>query len=265
MVTSLVDKLKRITEKTKILEQKGIEVNNAEAALKAKTQERIRFDSFHSINTPKCLYPVEMPLNRGKIGNTNVTIAHGNMTDICADAYLVPQFNNSASFGGVGGSVARSGAEKGIEAYNNIVKKLGTQEFGTIHITESHGGKSSRLIHAVTVGSGKENEFEIVEKAVYNALKKAQEHGIKSVVMPEIGTGIIGNLTDAQSANAMMRGIRKFSAEGGKMDICIDIFRNQQGFSEFSKILNNATYDVPISKTGGRKFDIGRFIDEINI
>ena len=170
----------------------------------------------------QCVLPKNMKYDSGNIGDVTVKVASGDLTTVKADAYLVPEFNSCVSEGGVGGAIWRNGGSKGLDAYEQIIKTQGKQEFGTVHITESGGGNSSKLIHAVTVGSGAENEFEVVQKAVYNALKSAEEQGLSSVAMPALGTGIIGNLTNEQSAQAMMSAIRQFTNEGGKIRIAIE-------------------------------------------
>ena len=77
---------------------------------------------------------------KGKIQNNDVTIALGDMTKLPADAFVVPQFTGAASFGGVGGAVARSGAKKGLDLFQEFVNQQGDQKFGTVLLTEAGGG-----------------------------------------------------------------------------------------------------------------------------
>jgi len=49
------------------------------------------------------------------IGKIKTKIVAGDMTTFSADAYVIPQFQGAASFGGVGGAVARAGGVKGLE------------------------------------------------------------------------------------------------------------------------------------------------------
>ncbi|MFA6255989.1 MAG: macro domain-containing protein [Candidatus Absconditabacterales bacterium] len=122
-----------------------------------------------------------------------ISLVLGDMTQISADAYIVPHFNGEASFGGVGGAIANGGAIKGMEEYEQMVEqekkaKGGSienfQEWSKATVTESGGGNSKFLIHVVSVDSGKENEFDVVSGAVYNALSEATKRGLKNVVIP---------------------------------------------------------------------------------
>ena len=215
---------------------------------------------------PAMIRPCELPKGMrhhdGNIGNVSVSVASGDITTIKADAYLVPEFKMGASDAGVGGAIWSRGAGKGMEAYNNIIKTQGEQEFGSVHVTESGGGNSSKLIHAVTVNSGAENEFAVVQKAVYNALKAAEKQGLTSIAIPQVGTGIIGRLTDEQSAQAIMSAIKQFSDEGGQMDVSLVIYGNQRAYNTFSTKLDNGSYANAgaVSTVGGRELNSGRII-----
>ncbi len=76
----------------------------------------------------------------GKIENNDVSIKMGDITQSNVDAIIVPQFTNCCSYGGVGGSVARGGAEKGMRSYEVFVQKEGEQKYGAVLLTESGGG-----------------------------------------------------------------------------------------------------------------------------
>jgi hypothetical protein len=58
------------------------------------------------------------------------------------------------------------------------------QEWSKATVTESGGWNSKFLIHVVSVDSWKENEFDVVSWAVYNALSEATKRGLKNVVIP---------------------------------------------------------------------------------
>lgn len=200
-----------------------------------------------------------------KVGNTNVTISEGDMTAIKADAYIVPEFQGGASYGGVGGAVANAGGNRGLGHYQKYVDDNGKQKYGTVISTPSGGGNAAVLLHAVTVGSGEENEFAVVQDAVFNALTVAKEQGLHSLAMPALGTGIIGDLEDDQSAKAMLSAVEEFSkAAGDPMNINIVIFRSPRAYRAFSEVLNTASYKDVTDQKGKRDFDPGRWADGMN-
>ena len=211
----------------------------------------------------KCILPYNMPRTEGKIGNVSVSVAGGDMTQIKADAYVVPEFDDCISEGGVGGAIYRSGAEEGMEAYGKYIAEKGKLNLKDIFIAESGGGYSKYLIHAVTVGANKDNAYEVARDGVFNALTEAQKKGIKSVVIPAIGTGIIGSLTNSESANAILNGVKKFADNGGKMDVCAVVYSTGAGFNDFSNVLKSKSYENPETKTGTKDFNATAFASEM--
>lgn len=196
-----------------------------------------------------------------RIGNTQIKIILGDITEQKSDAYIVPQFDNCASYGGVGGAIARSGATKGLDEFDEYASMNKPLPFGNIHVTESGAGNSYYLLNAVSVGSDKKKEFNVVNSSVYHALKASEKMGIKSVSCPAMGTGIIGNLLDNQSAKAMFSALDRFSLEGGKLDVFqVVIYSNRNAYNDFVNVVENKEYENIAPEIGQRKFDIGRWV-----
>ncbi len=212
----------------------------------------------------RCELPPIMPRTEGKIGNVTVSVAGGDMTQIKADAYVVPEFDSCISEGGVGGAIYRSGAGKGMEAYGKHLAEHGKLKLKDVFVAEAGGGKSKYLIHAVSVGADDDKAFEVAQDSVYNSLKAAQEKGIKSVVIPAIGTGIIGSLTNTESANAILSGVKKFADEGGEMDVCAVVYSTGQGFKDFSNALKSKGYEQAKSTRGTKQFNPLAFVRELS-
>lgn len=203
--------------------------------------------------------------HKGKIGESSVTVAMGDITKHVVDAYIVPQFTSCASFGGVGGAIARSGGEQGLNLYDQHVQANGEQQFGSALVTKSGGGNSKSLIHVVSVGSDRDQEFDTVRSGFLNALKEAQSHGFTKIAAPAMGTGIIGQLTGEQSAKAMMSALDEFMARGGKsMDVSFVIYGDQQTFKDFTNVLQTRSYEAAKSEEGQRDFNPGRFVAGMN-
>ena len=198
---------------------------------------------------PRCEIPSSMPQTKASIGNVDVTVAGGDMTLIKADAFVVPEFNGSASLGGVGSAVSRRGASAGMKAYDDYISQNGKLNTGDIVMTESGGGNSNYLIHAATVDTTPDNAFDVVQNAVYNALKTASAQGIKSIAIPAMSTGFIGNLTDEQSAQAILSAVNKFANEGGQMDVSVVVYSRGQSLTDFNSVLASKSYENPTPLT----------------
>jgi len=207
------------------------------------------------------------------IGSVGVQLGLGDMTEAKTDAFIVPQFQRGPSEGGVGGAICRAGGQLGvIDEYEGIVRKAGgTVEFGKAFVTPSHGGNSEKLIHVVSVGSGVEREYTVVNQAIYNALTAAKEANIKSIVAPVLGTGIIGALTDEQSAKAMFSAVRKFDRDnpGSGIQTTFVAYGNPNNtnhptFQTLRKVLAEEAFVGATPVVGQREFNPERFVNELN-
>lgn len=206
------------------------------------------------------------------IGGVEITLGLGDLTAAGAEAYIVPQFEDCASEGGVGGAIARSGASRGvIREYEALLAKAnGSLPFGFASVTPSHGGNAQRLIHVVSVGSGDKREFNTVATAIFNALVAAYGAGIKSIAAPMLGTGIIGSLTDEQSARAMMSAVARFDREYPNADMRLTFVAygnpadtGHPAFRALKSVLENAEYEGVSPVVGQREFDPVRFQSEL--
>lgn len=199
------------------------------------------------------------------VGNNKVMVALGDLTQTVADAYVVPQFHGAASFGGVGGAVARSGALKGLEAYEKAIDSNGPADFGTALITESGGGNSRFLLHVVSVGSQREDEYVTVRNGFHKALELAGENGLKTLAAPALGTGIIGQLTATQSAKAMFSALDHYSSNGGQpLEVSVVIFGDKAAFDSFVGVLEKGEFLSAKPEAGDRELDPIKWIDGMN-
>ncbi len=197
----------------------------------------------------------------GKIQNNEITVALGDMTKRAADAYVVPQFTSAASYGGVGGAVARSGGREGLDSFQEFIDAQGEQKFGTVLLTDSGGGAAKKLLHVVSVGSDRADEFNTIQTAFYNALKVAEQNGLKEIAAPAMGTGIIGQLTSRQSAKAMMSALNQYAEEGGQpIKVSFVIYGDQAAYQDFADTLKDKSYSTAQKEEGQKKFDAGKWV-----
>lgn len=217
----------------------------------------------------------------GPAGNSQaVAIALGDMTRIPCDAYVVPHFNGAVSYGGVGAAVARSGAHAGLRVYEEYLERMAQevkreplQNWGDVIITQSGGGLSTYLLNAVTVGSPDVNiEFETVVSGTQNALLSASQNRLQSVVMPALGTGIIGRLSDSLSAYAILGGIETFRRSCGRpmpQMVTVVLYGSLQAYNAFEEILRlGPTTERAREKAmraGARGFDPQRWAEGMEL
>ncbi len=90
--------------------------------------------------------------------------------------------------GGVAGAIARKGGPE-IQAECD---RIGGTFVGGAAITTAGRLKARHVIHAVGPRMGEGDEDEKLASATRNALKLADENGLKSIALPAISTGIFG-------------------------------------------------------------------------
>lgn len=197
------------------------------------------------------------------VGGCPVSVSLGNMVKEKAGAYLVPQFDTTVVFGGVAGAIANAGAMAGMKEFAAFMDKNGPLAFGTVWPVKSQGGNSDWLLNAISVKSGDETAFDVIREVTYRAMKFCGENGIDKLVLPALGTGALRELTDEQSAKAMLSGIDKYAAEGGKPVAAAFMFLpNTDGqllLAAFKKVLNAKSYENVAPEKAAGAIDLGRW------
>ncbi len=94
----------------------------------------------------------------------------------------------------MGSGVAGSLKKKAGKEINQEAVSKGPIDLGEVEVTDAYNLDAKCVIHAAAMphyGDGKATR-ESIKKATYNSLKKADELGYKSIVMPMLGCGIAG-------------------------------------------------------------------------
>jgi O-acetyl-ADP-ribose deacetylase (regulator of RNase III) len=201
----------------------------------------------------------------GTVGNIPVTIAIGYLERTPADALVAPQWPGDAGSygGGVGRAIISAGGRAAYEDYAHHCQGTETAH-RDVHVSPSGVSLWPHVINAVTVGSQRSEEFEVIADATYNVLKAAAEKGIRTVAFPALGTGVIGNLTPEQSAKAITNGIDRASREGLDVEVAIVLWAGsrgaaEQGFKAFSDTVTAGVFGSQ-SEVGGKQFDLASWI-----
>jgi len=115
------------------------------------------------------------------------TVVHGDIAAQSADV-LVNAAGTSLEMGsGVAGALRREAGE----ALNEKAVENGPVDLGEVAVTDAYDLDAEYVIHAAAMphyGTRKATE-ESIQSATHNALKKADELGCQSVVIPVFGTG----------------------------------------------------------------------------
>jgi len=120
---------------------------------------------------------------RGKID-----IRQGDLTEMDTDAIVNAANNDLKLGGGVAGAIRQKGGPQ-IQAECD---KIGTIPVGGAAITSSGKLKARYVIHAASMQLGGRTSAQSLRTSTAHALRIAAQHGLKSIALPAVGTGIAG-------------------------------------------------------------------------
>lgn len=117
-----------------------------------------------------------------------IEIIQGDITKLAVDAIVNAANVNLSDGGGVNGAIHRAAGEKLDEA----CAQLGYCKTGQAKLTEGFDLPAKYIIHAVAPvwHGGLKDEPELLEQCYINSLQIALDHGFKTIVFPNLGTGI---------------------------------------------------------------------------
>lgn len=165
-----------------------------------------------------------------------VTLVKGDITELEADAIVNAANSYLQHGGGVAGAIVRKGGWVIQEESNRWVREHGPVPVGGVAVTGAGRLKAKYIIHAVGPRCGIE-PIEKLREAVVNALRKAEELGLRSIAFPAISTGIFGCPYD-EAARMMATGIR--DVVNGLMNIrrIIICLYGDDAYRVFERIFN---------------------------
>ncbi len=141
-----------------------------------------------------------------------VRVVQNDLTEERVDAIVNAANEGLSHGGGVAGAIARKGGPTIQRESNAWVREHGPVETGSVAMTGAGKLPSRHVIHAVgPVWSGSGDEEAKLASAVRSALDLAEEHGLESVSIPAISSGIFG-FPKPLCAEVMLRTIREWFA-----------------------------------------------------
>jgi len=128
-----------------------------------------------------------------QINHTAFELIEGDITAMGTDAIVNAANERLAHGGGLAGVISRRGGPAIQRESDEWVRQHGPARTGSAAITSGGNLKARYVIHAVgPVYDGTSRSAELLGSAVRAALQVADEHGLKSVALPAISTGIFG-------------------------------------------------------------------------
>ncbi len=163
-----------------------------------------------------------------KMNDTLLELMEGDITDLEVDA-IVNAANEELVMGsGVAGSIL----EKGGETIQRECSRIGGTPVGTAVMTGAGDLLAKRVIHAVGPKMGEGDEDRKLSSAVRSALALADRHGLKSIALPAISTGVFGFPVD-RCARILLTEVHRYLQGGTKLErfaVCLSDEENWAGF-----------------------------------
>jgi len=168
----------------------------------------------------------------------------GDITEVEADAIVNAANSYLEHGGGVAGAIVRKGGYVIQEESREWVRKYGPVPVGGVAVTSAGRLRAKYVIHAVGPRCGIE-PIEKLGETVVNALKKAEELGLRSIAFPAISTGIFGCPYDA-AAQVMAKAIRgEYSRLKAVRRIIICLY-GDEAFNVFNNVFSNVLAEFRI-------------------
>jgi O-acetyl-ADP-ribose deacetylase (regulator of RNase III) len=137
-----------------------------------------------------------------------VRVVEGDISTFEGDA-VVNAANNHLRLGsGVAGALARRGGGAIQEECDEILRKDGPIKVGEAAITGAGKLRARFVIHAAAMGDVPVTP-ESIRNATRSALELAEEHGVRSIAFPILGTGV-GGFPFSEAARVMVEAVRDF-------------------------------------------------------
>jgi putative ATPase len=121
-------------------------------------------------------------------------VVHGDLTEENTDAITNAANEGLWLGGGVAGAIDRKGGPAVERECMDYVRRHGDLEIGEVAVTGAGHMSCKHVIHAVgpVYSRMRKDNHELLERAILNTFKAAEDHNLASVSIPGISSGIFG-------------------------------------------------------------------------
>lgn len=167
-----------------------------------------------------------------QLEGTELELIEGDITELEVDA-IVNAANEHLQLGsGVAGAIR----EKGGQAIQEECDRIGGTPVGTAVITGGGQLKARHVIHAVGPQMGEGDEDRKLASAVRASLALADRHGLVSLALPAISTGVFGFPID-RCARILLTEVYRYLQGGTKLQRVVVALWGDESFEAFKREL----------------------------
>ena len=167
-----------------------------------------------------------------QLEGTQLELAEGDITELDVDA-IVNAANEELKLGsGVAGAIR----EKGGPSIQEECDRIGGTPVGTAVLTGGGELKARHVIHAVGPRMGEGDEDRKLQSAIRSSLALADRHGLKSIALPAISTGVFGFPVD-RCARILLTEVYRYLQGGTKIERVVVSLWGDENFEIFKREL----------------------------
>ncbi len=170
---------------------------------------------------------LKIPMN-----DTFLELVEGDITELEVDAIVNPANEQLKLGAGVAGAIRKKGGPS-IQAE---CERIGRTSVGTAVITGAGNLTAKHVIHAVGPKMGEGDEDRKLSSAVRSSLALADRHGLRSVALPAISTGVFGFPMD-RCARITLTEINRYLQGGTKLERVVVCLFGDDAFKTFRREL----------------------------
>lgn len=168
----------------------------------------------------------------GRIGKTALELRVGDITKMAADALVNAANSELRPGGGVDGAIHRVGGPS-IEQQCRVIGSCPT---GSAVVTGAGDLLAKYIIHAVAPRyTGRPADAQLLRSAYANALKRAEELKITSIVFPSLGTGSYGYPIE-QAAPIALDTIGRYVSAGTALERVVIVLFTQGDYAAYERL-----------------------------
>jgi len=167
-----------------------------------------------------------------QLEGTQLEMIEGDITDLDVEA-IVNAANEHLQLGsGVAGAIA----SKGGPAIQEECNRIGGTPVGTAVLTNAGDLKAHHVIHAVGPRMGEGEEDRKLQSAIRASLALADRHGLKSIALPAISTGVFGFPIE-RCAKILLTEVYRYLQGGTKIERVVISIWGDESFEIFKREL----------------------------
>jgi len=159
-----------------------------------------------------------------------IKIIKGDITELDVEAIVNP----ANSFMSMGGGLALIIKRKGGDEIEREAKRFAPVPVGKAIITKAGKLKAKYVIHAPTMHRPMRIPPENVYQATKAAMKCAIDHGIESLAIPALGTGV-GAVTKEEAAKQIIQALKEIAEKQKPQIIVYLIAYDEEQFNAFNQ------------------------------